>query len=457
MNRKPQLTLAQILRWADAHHARTGKWPNVNSGRVRESPANTWCGINNALRAGTRGLHGGRTLARCLEEHRGVRNIRHLPPLSIRQILRWADAHRQRTGQWPHNDSGPIVGASGDTWMAVSLSLALGRRGLPGGSTLARTLALHRGKVNCQALPRLTHTQILAWADEYHERTGRWPRSTSGPVRGQPGTTWSALCRALVGGRRGLPRRVTLGRLLARHRGVQSRWWRTHDPARRSPAKGGPRSRRLTIREILTWADRHHERTGHWPTIRAGAIPGTPGETWHKIETALRDGARGLPRGSSLARLLAARRGARNPKHLPRLSIRQILAWADRHHRLYKRWPRFDSGPVKGVPGETWGRVNSALKSGSRGLPRGNTLALLLSRRRGVRSPKNVGPLTVRQILVWADQHRRLTGRWPHAQSGPVTTAPGETWNAINAALYIGFRGFRGGDSLHRLLVRHRK
>jgi hypothetical protein len=63
--------------------------------------------------------------------------------------------------------------------------------------------------------------------------------------------------------------------------------------------------------------------------------------------------------------------------------------------------------------------------------------------------------LTVGQILAWADAHRRRTGRWPTAASGPVTDAPGETWRALNNALYFGRRGLRGGDSLPRLLVRH--
>jgi hypothetical protein len=37
-----------------------------------------------------------------------------------------------------------------------------------------------------------------------------------------------------------------------------------------------------------------------------------------------------------------------------------------------------------------------------------------------------------------------------------VVDTPGETWNAINFALEQGYRGFPGGDSLARLLNRHR-
>jgi hypothetical protein len=63
--------------------------------------------------------------------------------------------------------------------------------------------------------------------------------------------------------------------------------------------------------------------------------------------------------------------------------------------------------------------------------------------------------LTVEQILAWADAYRERTGSWPTRESGPVADAPGETWKKIDTALYDGFRGLPGGDSLPRLLRRH--
>jgi hypothetical protein len=64
-------------------------------------------------------------------------------------------------------------------------------------------------------------------------------------------------------------------------------------------------------------------------------------------------------------------------------------------------------------------------------------------------------PLTVGQILAWADAHKARTGRWPAAASGPIPGAPGETWVKINAALYVGRRGLPRGSSLSRLLHEH--
>jgi hypothetical protein len=70
--------------------------------------------------------------------------------------------------------------------------------------------------------------------------------------------------------------------------------------------------------------------------------------------------------------------------------------------------------------------------------------------------PSRGAPLTVAQILAWADAHRERTGQWPSAKSGAVADAAGQTWAGANAALRQGLRGLTGGDSLARLLRRER-
>jgi hypothetical protein len=64
--------------------------------------------------------------------------------------------------------------------------------------------------------------------------------------------------------------------------------------------------------------------------------------------------------------------------------------------------------------------------------------------------------LWLEQILSWADAHRARLGSWPSGKSGPVAGVPGLTWSAIEDALRRGYRGMPGGDSLARLLNRHR-
>jgi hypothetical protein len=93
--------------------------------------------------------------------------------------------------------------------------------------------------------------------------------------------------------------------------------------------------RPLRLRDILTWAAAHREATGRWPTQATGAIPGAIGATWARVDTALRNGLRGLPGGSSLAQLLAENCGARHLHRLPRLTERHLC---DFEASWLRRW-----------------------------------------------------------------------------------------------------------------------
>lgn len=128
----PGLSIDQILEWSDSHRERTGKWPNEYSGVVVDAPDETWARINTALFEGIRGLSAGSSLARLLAKHRGKRNHLNLPALTEEQILSWADAHHERTGMWPNEDSGAVIDAPNETWRGITKALRNGGRGLPG-------------------------------------------------------------------------------------------------------------------------------------------------------------------------------------------------------------------------------------------------------------------------------------------------------------------------------------
>jgi hypothetical protein len=81
---------------------------------------------------------------------------------------------------------------------------------------------------------------------------------------------------------------------------------------------------------------------------------------------------------------IAVHLGKRNPKALPPLTRKQILAWADAHQRRWGSWPKVKSGPIPDALGETWGSVHSALYAGGRGWPGGSSLARFLAKYRGV-------------------------------------------------------------------------
>ncbi|HUG69820.1 MAG TPA: DEAD/DEAH box helicase family protein [Pirellulaceae bacterium] len=437
---KPLLSIEQILAWADAHYERTGNWPNRSTSSIADAPNETWKNIDLALHQGFRGLPGGSSLAQLLNRERGVRNLKNLSPLTPEKILGWADKYRESTGKWPKSNSGTILDSSGDTWKGVDHALRLGMRDLPGGSSLVQLLAEKREMRNHLALPKLSIEQILMWADAHFEFNREWPNRESGPIDGAPDEKWANVDAALQYGGRGLDSGFSLTRLLARYRGLRNR----------SDLSD------LTEGRILAWADAHFAISGEYPNRNSGVVHSAPDEKWVNLDTALRQGFRTLPGGSSLPELLETHRAVRNFQNQPDLAISQILKWADAYHERTGKWPSIKSGQVAAAPMETWSRIDTALRTGYRGLPSGSSLRQLLADQRGVRNHLALAPLTVEQVFTWADGHCKRVGDWPHVNSGPIADAPGESWSGVNRALRLGRRGFPGGSSLAKLLEQYR-
>jgi hypothetical protein len=110
------------------------------------------------------------------------------PPLTVEQILAWADEPHARTGQWPRERSGPVAAAPGEKWCNIGVALAEGFRGLPGGDSLARLLARERGAINPKGRPHLSHGKIRTWAAAHRRRralrqqamaSSDWPLASS--------------------------------------------------------------------------------------------------------------------------------------------------------------------------------------------------------------------------------------------------------------------------------------
>lgn len=293
--RPPRLTIRKILHWADAHYKRTGRWPASISGEITDAPGETWRGVNSALQKGWRGFEGGETLAGILVAHRSIRRPRHLPKLTITEIVIWARSHFQLTGRFPTRSSGPAALANGETWESIDLALRKGGRGLPGGSSLAKLLAKQLGVRNRTNRPKLRVKDILTWADAYFARHKQWPRRESGAIAGVPGETWPQIDRSLGMGTRGLPRSGSLIQFLAKHGRLRNRM----------------KPPRLSIKQILLWADDHFSRTGFWPRPTSGPVVGVDGESWRAINESLVRGRRGLRGGRSLSHLLCRYRPVR--------------------------------------------------------------------------------------------------------------------------------------------------
>ncbi len=354
--------------------------------------------------------------------------------LSIAQILAWADEWFEANGKWPGAKSGRIP-RTNEKWANIDQNLRDRGRGLPYRTTLARLLQRERGHRNLGNLPRLTIKQILAWADEWFAKNGKWPGAKSGRIP-ETSENWGTIDQHLRGGGRGFPYRTTLARFLAERRGVRNHGDLPH----------------FREEEILVWADAYRQRHGKWPNQQSGPIPEAPGESWGKVDRALISGLRGCPGGSSLPQLLERHRGHRNHMNLPDLTIQQILSWADAHHRRTGRWPRHKSGPILEQPDTTWSAVDTALNEGCRGLRGGSSLTQLLEKHRGADRRRERPRWTVQQVLEWADSHYRRTGVWPTWRSGRIPEAKWETWRLVDYAL----KRRRQRLSLAQLLAKHR-
>ena len=211
----------------------------------------------------------------------------------------------------------------------------------------------------------------------------------------------------------------------------------------------------LTISQILQWADWHHLRTGQWPTTRSGFILDQPDRTWLAVETALIKGTCGLRGGSSLHRLLKARRRIPDPRMVvPELTLKHIQQWADSHRTITGQWPHRESGLVLDCPRISWTTIERRMKSGRLSLPRGTTLTRWLRKARSV-CDGGKPLLTKRLVLDWAQKHFNRLGRWPVTKSGPVHRHPEENWATIDVALRNQRRGFPEKSSLSRLLREH--
>jgi hypothetical protein len=72
---------------------------------------------------------------------------RRKPPPTVEAVLAWSRGWHAERRTWPHEGSGPVPGAPGETWKGIDWALPQGLRGLPGETSLADLLHRERGFV----------------------------------------------------------------------------------------------------------------------------------------------------------------------------------------------------------------------------------------------------------------------------------------------------------------------
>jgi hypothetical protein len=212
------LTDEQILERAMEHMSKTGKLPVIYSGKVHGGlPGDTWADYHLWLKFQMKGLTAGMSLPRFLSLNTGAPYKYRKDELTEDFISERVNDYKIRTGYWPKHTSGKVHGgADGDTWAVYHHSLSRGKRGLPGGSSLADLLDRRFGVTNYHNKPNLSDDLIIRRAVSHFRYTDRWPTQHSGVVtNGHPDDTWLGYHRALSDGNRGLPGGITLSKLLA--------------------------------------------------------------------------------------------------------------------------------------------------------------------------------------------------------------------------------------------------
>ena len=238
---------------------------------------------------GLRGLAGGSSLTQLLVEHRGIRSTGYAPPLTIPQILAWADLYRAGTADGLQTGPDRSPRAPGETWLAIRCALVEGLRGLAW-----RIVALTAARTDDRIAPRN--------GSSFDLRAGHPPMG-----RRVPRAAWQVAEQVF---------RVYRPR-------PQVRVWRNHRARPSSRPSRPPREfddSPVTRRASRASAQNKHagsddsadtglgrcipRASGRWPDPESGPIPESADDTWSSVHYALSKGRRGLSGGLTLPRLL---------------------------------------------------------------------------------------------------------------------------------------------------------
>jgi hypothetical protein len=323
----------------------------------------------------------------------------------------------------------------------------MARSGRWDGVRLTMARATLNSKRSWSQAPPLTIEIVITWMRAFKEEHGVLP----GPhekrsVPGQPHEKWSNLDTLLLQGRRGLSPGNSLTRLAVSHFGSRN--------VNRPP--------RLTETMIVKAIRTFHEAHGRYPNKdEKEPVPGHPGEKWSHIEAALRAGGRGLPGGSSLAKVREEKFDGINRKNQTPLTEPLIVAWMAAFLKKYGILPTSkERREVPDQPKEAWSRIDGCLHEGCRGLKGGETL-IQLGRRHFPKvepPPKPLAPpkMTEETIVEWMRTFEAKYGVLPKSsEKREVPGHPDKNWTAINTALKQGLNDLPGDSSLAQLKVQH--
>ena len=375
----PPFSNELIEGWCILFYKKYGIYPKRTSGIIEFADGKyagiTWDLVDTALQTAGRGLKEKSSLPKFLEEKFGVKNNMNLPPFSNELIEGWCILFYKKYGIYPKRTSGIIEFAEGEyegtTWKIVDRSLVQSGRGLIGYSSLPKFLEEKFSVKNKKNLPHFTNELIEGWCILFYKKFGIYPKRTSGIIEfaegKYAGITWALVDTALQTAGRGLKEKSSLPKFLEEKFGVKNKM----------------NLPRLSSQMIEGWCILFYKKYGIYPKRTSGIIEFAEGEykgtTWSHVNNALLEGLRGLQKGSSLKMFLKEKFNLRHIKELPPYTEDLIIEFIQEYHDKVGKYPKYKSGTIitsrKEHSEDTWASIDHALRTGSRGLSRGSSLA----------------------------------------------------------------------------------
>ncbi len=368
-------------------------------------------------------------------------------PLSKEDLTSWIQKYIEKYEKKPSRTSGvvefTIGNLQGITWRNIDVALMEGLRGLPCNSSLAAFIKENFGIAQRKANPTLlSEDLIFSWITQFMTKHGRKPSPKKDGViefatEAYQGETWVSISAALRNGGRGLSGGTSLSSFIENRLAVK---------------KQKCNSVSLSEDLICFWIKQFIVKYGKKPTQQSGIIEfadgAYEGDSWLCVSAALRNGGRGLPKGSSLSQLIEKRFGLKRQEYGPRLTEESILDLIKKYIAKYDRKPNCKTGLVEGHENLTWSALNRRLEIGDKTLPGGSSLAKLIEKELGIRD-SNRPPALIPLELVkdWVRQYLKKYGKRPLVSNSiKIEFAnglhKGISWGSVNRAL------LRGGCSL---------
>ena len=466
---KSLLTEQQIVEWIKIFYEKENKYPSSGDKYVYERDGKggykivedeAWKSIEGSVTKKGRYTGSITTFTELKKKHGFVidRN------LYVEQIKEWMQIFYEVKGKYPSTEDDEVYERDGKDiyrviqdrkWKSISWALMNKKMGLENIPDDESSLEKFREKYGFVGkADDLTEAKIKEWIEIFYEKESKYPhaedpnvyeRDSNGGYRIIKREKWQNINANLIRGGRGLSGGSSLADFKEGH-GFTDKIVRT-------------------VEQLKEWMEIYYEYKGKYPSnigkksvykrSDKGGFDVAEGDDWSNIDRALERGEIvGLTEKMTLADF-KVKFGYKSAD----LTVDQVKEWIEIFYEYKGKYPsqhdkevfeRDENGGYRVVEEEVWQEIGTALYNGSRGLPEipfGE-----FKKKYGYENK-----YSEEKIKDWVEIFYEVKGKYPSQEDkhvyerdeeGGYRVVEGESWNAINSALYKGFRGLEGGSSL---------